>query len=145
MGGEGTSWHSQSPESVALAAGASLEKGLTHEEAARRLATTGPNELPEGSRRTPWRILAGQFADFMIVVLLVAAAIAGVVGEPVDAVAIIVIVLLNGAIGFSQEWRAEKTLVALRKLGAAHASVVRDGTVTVVPANTLVPDRKSVV
>jgi len=132
-------WHSLPPESVAEALGTRLTLGLNGEEAARRLAATGPNELPEAARRAPWRILAGQFADFLIVVLLVAAVIAGVVGEPVDAVAIVVIVLLNGAIGFSQEWRAEKTLGALRRLGAPHASVVRDGGVTVVAAGELVP------
>jgi Ca2+-transporting ATPase len=84
-------------------------------------------------------MLAGQFSDFMILVLLAAAAIAGVVGEPQDSIAILVIVVLNAAIGFAQEYRAEKTMAALRRLGAPGARVLRDGFAANVPAAELVP------
>lgn len=84
-------------------------------------------------------MLLDQFTDFMIVVLLVAAVISGFIGEVVDTIAILVIVLMNGAIGFIQEYRAERAMAALKQLAAAHARVLRDGAMTEVPAAGLVP------
>ena len=84
-------------------------------------------------------MLAGQFTDFMILVLLAAAVVAGLVGEPEDSIAIVVIVVLNAVIGFIQEYRAEKTMAALRRLGAPHARVLRDGQVADIAARDLVP------
>ncbi len=132
-------WHRLEAAEVAARLDTEPRTGLANGEAGRRLEAHGANELAEGERRSPWLMLAGQFTDFMIVVLLVAAVIAGVVGELQDSIAIVVIVILNAVIGFIQEYRAERTMAALRRLGAPHARVIRDGQVTDVPARELVP------
>ena len=101
--------------------------GLSEAEARRRLETFGPNVL-EAARGPSWfGILLRQFTSVLIVILLIAALVAAIMGETVDAVAIVAIVVLNGALGFFQEWRAERTLEALRGLLAEHATVIRDG------------------
>jgi Ca2+-transporting ATPase len=90
--------------------------GLSTSDARRRLAEHGPNELIERSARTPWRILWDQLAATMVVVLLVAAAISLTLHDYKDAIAILAIVVLNAALGFAQEYRAEKAMAALKKL-----------------------------
>ncbi|MBM3392113.1 MAG: HAD-IC family P-type ATPase [Betaproteobacteria bacterium] len=131
-------WHTL-PVEEALATLDAVPQGLTFAEAERRLAQYGANALPEGRRRSPLRMLADQFADFMILVLVAAAVVSGIVGEPSDTVAIYVIVLLNASIGFVQEWRAERAMAALRLMAAPTARVRRDGTVAILPADRLVP------
>jgi len=113
--------------------------GLSRDEAARRLEVHGFNQLQEAPRRLPSAILLGQFADFMIVVLIAAAVIAGVIGEWVDSLVILAIVILNAIIGFVQEYRAEEALAALQKLAAPLATVVRSGQTMIIPAVELVP------
>ncbi len=115
------------------------ESGLTSEEALRRLPVHGRNSLDLKERRTPFRILVGQFADFMILVLVVAAILSGIIGDLKDTIVIGAIVLLNGIIGFVQEYRAERAMEALRKMAAPVANVIRDGTTATVPAAELVP------
>jgi Ca2+-transporting ATPase len=132
-------WHCLSAGDVAAELRTDLAAGLTHAEAACRLARHGPNAIAEGEKRSPWRMLLDQFTDFMIVVLLVAAVISGFIGEVIDTVAILVIVLMNGTIGFIQEYRAEKAMAALKKLAAATARVVREAKVSELPAADLVP------
>ncbi|GMU50162.1 MAG: carbonate dehydratase [Candidatus Desulfobacillus denitrificans] len=114
-------------------------QGLTSAEAAARLARHGPNALPEGRSRSVARMLLDQFSDFMILVLIAAAVVSGIVGEPSDTIAIVVIVLLNAVIGFTQEWRAERAMAALRMMAAPSARVRRDGAVMTLPADGLVP------
>ena len=80
-----------------------------------------------------------QFKDFMILVLIAAALVAGVIGEPSDTIAIAVIVLLNAVLGFIQEYRAEKAMAALKKMAAPAATVIRDGKPDTIPADQLVP------
>ena len=84
----------------------SSPSGITSEEAGARLQSFGPNELAEKKRKTAFRMLLDQFSDFMILILIAAALISGFIGEASDTVAIVVIVLLNAALGFSQEYRA---------------------------------------
>jgi Ca2+-transporting ATPase len=101
--------------------------GLSAADAADRLRRDGPNVLPEAARPGPLAMFARQFADFMIVVLIVAAGVAGLIGEPIEAAAILAIVLLNAILGFAQEWRAEQAMAALRALSAPRAQIIRDG------------------
>lgn len=116
-----------------------IDQGLPDAAAAQRLQTYGPNEIPAGQRRPWWRMLASQFTDFMILVLLAAALVSGIVGEPADAIAIVLIVLLNAIIGAVQEYRAERAMAALRRLAAPQARVVRAGVVHLIAARELVP------
>ena len=131
-------WHSLSSDDVLQQLESSLT-GLTTEQAHKRLAEHGPNEIIEKRRRSLLSILLGQFADFMIVVLLVAALISGFIGEPQDTIAILVIVLLNAIIGTVQEFRAERAVAALRKMAAPEAHVLRDAQAVTLVAAELVP------
>lgn len=113
--------------------------GLSPAEAARRLEVSGANRLAARPATPAWRVLLGQFDDFMVLVLLGAAAISAVLGEIPDAVAVLAIVVVNAVLGYVQEARAERSLEALRRLTAPAARVVRAGRVTTVPSETLVP------
>lgn len=113
--------------------------GLSSAEATRRLGDAGPNEIPCAPGRTPLSMLFSQFSDFMILILLAAALVSGLVGDPQDSVAILVIVLLNALIGAVQEYRAERAVMTLRALAAPDARVRRDEGVFTVPAAQLVP------
>jgi Ca2+-transporting ATPase len=113
--------------------------GITNAEASQRLAEFGPNELQEKKKRTILLMLLDQFKDFMILVLMGAAVIAGVIGELADTLVIIAIVVINAIIGFVQEYRAEKAMEALKKMAAHTATVLRKGAITRVAASELVP------
>jgi magnesium-transporting ATPase (P-type) len=114
-------------------------RGLSSDEAAGRLQRHGPNVLPRVERRSALLRLLLQFHHPLIYVLLVAAAVTYVVGEPVDASVIVGVVLANAAIGFVQEARAERALDALAAMMTVDAHVIRDGTKRRVPAKELVP------
>lgn len=113
--------------------------GLTSTEAASRLSRYGPNELETAERASPWRLLLGQFGNILIIILLIAAALSAVMGHAVEAVAIGVIVLFAAVLGFVQEYRAERSMEALRRMAAPTATVMRDGEELEVPARELVP------
>ncbi len=132
-------WHCLDSEAAAAQLESDLGKGLGEEAASSRLAQTGPNELRESGRRHPLVMLASQFTDFMILVLIAAAVIAGFVGEPQDTIAIVVIVILNGIIGFVQEFRAERAMAALKKMASPQARVIRGGQPMLIDAAGLVP------
>jgi len=131
-------WHQQPAEAVLEALRTSGE-GLAAAEAQRRLAEHGPNALREGRRRTALGMLAAQFTDFMILVLIGAAVISGLIGDVVDTIAIVAIVVLNAVVGFVQEYRAERAMAALKAMAAPTATVLREGTTSVIPAAELVP------
>ncbi len=133
----GKVWHSQTGTEV-LAQLGSAAAGLSAQEATKRLAADGPNELKEGKRISPLQIFLGQFQSLIIWILIAAGVISGVLGELVDAIAILAIVLLNAVIGFYQEFHAEKSIAALKKMTAPQAKVRRDGKVTSVPAAEIV-------
>ena len=144
---KGTVWHSQSAEQVLTRLAATAE-GLSSQESARRLATNGPNELKEGKPSSPLQMFLGQFKSLIIWILIIAGVISGLLGEVVDCIAILAIVVLNAVIGFQQEFKAEKSIAALKKLTAPQATVRRDGQVRSIPASGIVEgdiDRKSVV
>jgi P-type Ca2+ transporter type 2C len=132
-------WHCLDGEATASQLDSDLGAGLSADAAASRLAQVGPNALLEAGRRHPLLMLASQFTDFMILVLIAAAVVAGVVGEPQDAVAIVVIVFLNGIVGFVQEYRADRAMAALKKMASPQARVIRGGRSRTVDATQLVP------
>ncbi len=119
--------------------GGDLSQGLSAQEAAARLAKYGPNQLQEKKGASPLSIFLDQFKDFIIWVLIGAALISGFMQEIVDALAIILIVVLNAILGFIQEYRAEKALAALKKLSSPVSKVIRDSQHTVIPSSELVP------
>jgi P-type Ca2+ transporter type 2C len=102
-------------------------RGLHPDEAARRLAASGPNEITREEGTPAWRMLAAQFTSPLVVLLLAACIVSIALGEGVDAIAIATIVLLNGLIGFYQEYSAQNAVMALRAMTAPRARVVRDG------------------
>jgi Ca2+-transporting ATPase len=118
---------------------ASSAQGLAAEEAARRLAIGGPNELPAATGRSPWRILVAQFANVLVLLLLVATALSAALGHVLEGVVITVIVLVSVTLGFVQEFRAERAIDALRAMAAPQAVVRRDGRVHTVAAREVVP------
>ncbi len=130
--------HSEPAEAV-LAAHDTDPEGLSPEEARRRLAEHGENEVEQADERTPLSIFLAQFDSVLIWVLLAAAGLSVWAGHAVDAVLIAVIVLANGAFGFVQDYRAERSLEALRELTAPTATVRRDGEPVAVDATELVP------
>jgi len=132
-------WHALAPEALAGRLETNAEAGLGDQEARRRLAQQGPNELSEAPPPSPLTLFLRQFSSLIIWVLIVAAVVSGFLQEWVDAGAILVIVLLNAALGFVQEFKAERSLAALKKLSAPSAHVVRDGVLRVIPARELVP------
>ncbi|GER65567.1 calcium-translocating P-type ATPase, SERCA-type [Weizmannia acidilactici] len=120
-------FHEMSGKDVEQALSTDLEKGLTEKEAEKRIRQYGFNELEEGEEKSALILFLSQFKDFMTLVLLAATVISGLLGEYVDAIAIIAIVLINGFLGFSQERRAEKSLEALKELSAPQVNVLRSG------------------
>ena len=132
-------WHTLSADEVAQRLETNYQTGLTSVQVAERIADHGPNALQEKRRRSPWRMLLDQFSEFMIIVLIVAAMISGFVGDVGDTIFIIVIVILNAAVGFVQEFRAERAMAALKRMSEASARVLRDGEVQAINASELVP------
>jgi Ca2+-transporting ATPase len=132
-------WHSESAEQVCQALHTDSRAGLSEKEASQRLAEYGRNAQAERMAKGPWLMFLGQFADFMILVLLAAALVSGLLGELADTLVILVIVVLNGVIGFVQEFRAERVVQALQKLAAPSAKVLRDDHWQDIDAAALVP------
>ena len=132
-------WHSLSTEETLKRLETPPAEGLTTEEAQRRLAQYGPNELQEKPRRTYLQMVLEQLRSFVILLLLGAAIISAILSEPVEAIAIIAIILLNTILGVVQESRAEAALAALKRMAAPDSQVLRDGKRITVPAPELVP------
>ena len=115
-----------------------VEKGLSSQEASDRLRTHGPNELTEKPRPGFLSLLLDQFNNFLVIILIVAAVLSILLGEYIDAIAIIFIVALNAVVGVIQESKAEKAIAALKKMAAPNAQVIRNGHQVTVPARELV-------
>jgi P-type Ca2+ transporter type 2C len=137
--GERGAWHASEAAQVLRALGTDAESGLSNEEAARRLEERGANELEDRGTRSPWAILWDQFTSTMIVILIVAALASALLGDYEDSIAIAVIVLLNAALGFGQEYRAERAMAALKRLSAPRVKVRREDRVREISASELVP------
>ena len=134
-----TSWHSLSESDALDVLRVNEDRGLSSQEASARLAAFGTNELKEAPRPTFWARLFDQFKDFLIVILIVASVVSVLLGDYIEAGAIMAIVLLNAILGVIQESRAEEALAALKKMTAPEAQVLRDGHRRPLPARELVP------
>jgi Ca2+-transporting ATPase len=132
-------WHTLDGLDAVRELNTDVQRGLSSDEAARRLASYGPNALVERGRKGPWRILREQLTATLVVLLLVAAAISLVLGDYKDAGAILAIVGLNTLLGFIQEYRAERAMAALKRLAVPLVRVRRDGHVRLISAHELVP------
>ena len=114
-----------------------LFRGLTTKEAKERIEKFGLNEITEKKKVSAIKILLQQFNDFIIWVLIGATIISGLMGDVADAITIFVIVVINGILGFVQEFKTEKSLDALKSLAAPTCKVLRDGNIKVINANEL--------
>lgn len=117
----------------------SSRKGLSPIEASNRLTKYGLNELVTKKNKPAWVYFFDQFKDFMIIILLVAAVLSGIMGDMVDTIVILIIVLLNALLGFSQEYKAEKSMAALKRMSLTTARVNRDEMPAIIPSQELVP------
>ncbi len=136
-------WHNLSVSEVIESLNSGTQ-GLTGEEAERRLAQFGPNELTEKGKKPQWMLFLEQFKNFLIIILLIAAIVSGVLaitgeGDIWDPILIVVIVLFAAGLGFFQESRSEKAMEALKQMTAPTATVIRDGEEEDIPARDLVP------
>ena len=131
-------WHSMTIEEV-LAALNSGPKGLKAEDASRRLAEYGPNQLESPSKPSPLKIFLSKFKEYLTMVLIFAALISFIAGETTNAYVILGIVFLVALIGFFQEYKAERAMEALREMVAPEADVFRDGKIGTILAVNLVP------
>ncbi len=134
-----TDWHNLEIEEVLSMLETDGSAGLTTDEARRRLSRYGANELKERGRKNSWLILWEQFTAVMVLILIFAAAVSAVLGDYGDSAAIMAIVLLNAALGFRQEFKAEKAVAELKKLAAPTVMVVRDSRIVEMAAACLVP------
>jgi Ca2+-transporting ATPase len=132
-------WHALGAAEAAKILDTPVETGLNADEAARRLEQYGRNEISGAPRPTFLQLLLAQFNNFIILLLVAAAGISGLLGEWIDAGAILAIVVLNATLGVIQERRAEEALAALKKLAAPEAQVLRDGSRRSLPGPELVP------
>ncbi len=136
----------RSAQEVVAALGSDARQGLSQEEARRRLERHGANELAAEQPPPAWRKFLAQFADPLVVLLLVATGISALLWLlerearlPYEAIAILAVVILNAVLGYVQESRAEAAVAALRRISAAHANVVRSGARQSIAAAELVP------
>ncbi|MBT9567163.1 MAG: cation-translocating P-type ATPase [Thiobacillus sp.] len=139
MDTETQAWHTLTREAASHALTVVPAQGLSAAEVAERLARVGENRLHEAAPRPLWLKFVDQFKNFLVIVLLFAAALAWAIGDLKDAVVILIVVVFNAGLGFYQEHRAEQTLAALKGMLAAHARVRRDGQVVDLDAALLVP------
>ncbi|MFD1705826.1 cation-translocating P-type ATPase [Siminovitchia sediminis] len=132
-------YHQMNEDELAKSLHTNKVTGLSNKLADERRKKVGRNELSEGEKQSAILLFFSQFKDFMVIVLLAATLISGLLGEYVDAVAIMVIVLLNGMLGFIQERKAEKSLQALKNLSAPQVTVLRDGQWSKIDSKDIVP------
>jgi Ca2+-transporting ATPase len=132
-------WYKLDVEAVAKELQTSANDGLSKAEAQERLSQYGFNELIDRGTKSPWLILLDQFKDVMVVILFIAALVSLVLQEYVDVIVIMAIVVINAVIGFSQEYRAEQAVAALKKLAVPTVKVRRDGRIEEISARELVP------
>ncbi len=133
------SWHALPVADVVAGLKTDDSRGLSEAEAEQRIAACGANRLARGERAAWTTVLFRQFQNVLIVILLIAAGISFAIGHVADGITILAIVVLNGFLGFAQEWKAERTLEALRSMLAPLCRVTRDGREVEIKAERLVP------
>lgn len=136
---EKTHWHTLRAQDAVDRLGSAPATGLMASEASHRLEQHGANELTHSDSKRWWQLLADQFKNILVLILVVAAGLSYIMGDAKDAVAILVIVGLNAALGFKQEFSAERAMEALKKMSVPLARVRRDGETQEVEARDLVP------
>ncbi len=132
-------WHTLPVEEALQEQSSDSAAGLSQTAAADRLKRYGPNRLAEKPPRPVWHLLLSQFKSFLILVLMVAAVLAAIIGDVTDGAVILTVVVINALLGFYQEFQAEKSLAALKNMLALQAKVRRDGRSVQLPADQLVP------
>jgi len=132
-------WHAMDVAAAAKALATDPERGLSPTEARSRLERYGRNTLPEGKKKTLLAMVAGQFKDFLILILMAAAVVSFATGETTDALAIVAILILNAILGASQEKRASQALEALKRMSVPECEVVRGGVTTRISSEAVVP------
>ncbi len=132
-------WYQMETSEVLSALETDLKNGLSDQVVQERRKKYGLNELEERGIKSPWKILFEQVKEIMVVILIIAAVVSFVLHEVTDAVVILIIVVLNAALGFSQEYRAEKAMAALKKMAAPQVKVRRNGHLVEIPSRDLVP------
>jgi len=135
----GNDWHTLAAEDVLDELRTLEATGLSESQVEARREQFGPNQLTEAPPTTLWQMLWQQFNNFVVMLLIVAAILSALLGDYIEAGAIMAIVILNALLGIVQERRAEQALAALHKLAAPEAHVIRDGSLQVIPARELVP------
>ncbi|MFV1859240.1 MAG: cation-translocating P-type ATPase [Anaerolineales bacterium] len=136
---QGITWHTAETHEALDRLHVDPEQGLTEHEAQQRMREHGPNELIERGLKSPWRILWEQLTAIMVVVLIIAAVVSLLLGDQLDAIVILAIVILNAILGFVQEHRAERAMAALKRMAAPVVKVRREGRLVRVPAREIVP------
>ncbi|MBT2687973.1 calcium-translocating P-type ATPase, SERCA-type [Bacillus sp. ISL-47] len=131
-------FHEMNEREVEQALNTDIKAGLTEDDVKKRRKQYGYNELKEGEKQSALLLFFSQFKDFMVLVLLAATLISGLLGEYIDAIAIIAIVVINGFLGFFQERKAEKSLHALKELSAPQVIALRDGQWMKIPSKEVV-------
>jgi Ca2+-transporting ATPase len=131
-------WHSKTLEEVMSELNVGSE-GLTAQQSQERLKIHGPNEIKKEKGKSPLRLLLGQFTNILMIILLLAIALSFAVGEATDAIIILAIVIASAVLGFTQEYRSEKAVEALKRMTSPSAVVLRDGKEMKIPASQLVP------
>ncbi len=132
-------WYNKGIQAVSEELGGDVRKGLSKDEAGRRLEKYGYNELKEKEKESLWVKIAKQLKDFLVLTLIAASIVSGLVGEISDAIVIIAIVIVNAVLGVVQEGKAEKAMEALQRMSAPNARVLREGHISIIPAKNLVP------
>ncbi|GJQ22762.1 MAG: calcium-translocating P-type ATPase, SERCA-type [Candidatus Brocadia sapporoensis] len=134
-----TFWHIMRVDEISQNLDTNIDTGLSHATAEDRLRKYGYNQLEEKEGISPFVLFLGQFNDFIVWILLAAVVISGVLGEWIDALAIVSIVVINAVIGFTQEYRAEKSLEALQKMATPFSKVMRNGEMHSISSRNIVP------
>jgi len=134
-----TAWYQKSAEETVEGLDTNPESGLSADEAAARLDKYGLNELEERGAKSRWRILWEQFTEVMVVILIIAVVVSVFLNEYTNAIVILLIVVLNGLLGYTQEYRAEQAIAALKQLAVPAVRVLRGGRLVEVSAREIVP------